>query len=942
MSGRQPVRAGASRAARGTTKPSVLRLARLDLRTDRSGSFSLAALVLVTTVLAGAVPILFARAADDALPAMMAAAEPVQRDLAFKLDGRLVGPIADPLAEVRAAGERLQADLPPSVAGLIDHGVVAADTPELSANELAGDGYTASLGFRAQPNIEERIRFTEGRAPALTKPVTEIAVSAETLSSLKTGQVGWVNGSPLAVGDQLRLFPERGDSMLARIVGVFEPIDPTNDEWADRALLEPRIIVEGDGDRVDVHGTALIATDQVPAVAERFGGAFRYAWRFILDWRGADAETRATIAADLAALRVAYPFRGSTEGSEVPSLSTGLLVILERYFRELAATQAAMTLALIGPACAAAGALGMIAATIARRRHEGVMLVRARGATDRQVLVARLLVAVIIVVPAVAAAALGLILAAGTEWAAGVLAIASTIAILAVALATASTAQLLRESGGQLRQSRPTVWWGGPRSLVRDGLIIALAVVGVVWIGQRSAARPTGGAEVVVGADAATVDPLLLLVPVLVALAGALIAWRAYVPLVRAGAAVAAAHHGFVPVHALRGPSRGAGALQVPLIVLVVTIAVGVFSTIVVLSLQREQDVVAWQFVGADYRVESATRQSLPLDMAEIPGVEAAADVVLRDGVLSGGSVRALTLMGVALDADGYRRVVAGTPADGLLPDALWTTGWTSQSGLSPESPIPAVLIGEAARRPALRVGDPFEMSAFGRASHFQVAGILPEFPGASSPKGTVIVPLAAIKAVEPERTLVADQSFVRASPDLGLEMRAATIGSYGAPNVELASRAEVRAAMEADPLVRDTSIGFVLALLVSVAFSALVVAVAVVRDVASRHGEIALLRALGTRPRQVLGVIVVEQGTVVLSAVTAGLVLGCLMGALAVPSLGLDRFVRPGRLVDAIIEWPVVSSVAVVQALVALLIMLVATAAARRRDPVPAMMRDA
>ena len=238
------------------------------------------------------------------------------------------------------------------------------------------------------------------------------------------------------------------------------------------------------------------------------------------------------------------------------------------------------------------------------------------------------------------------------------------------------------------------------------------------------------------------------------------------------------------------------------------------------------------------------------------------------------------------------------------------------------------MLVGEAARRSALHVGDPFEMSAFGRASYFQVAGILSEFPGATSREGTVIVPLAAIEAAEPERTFVADQSFVRASPELGEAMRAATIGSYGAPNVELVSRADVRAAMEADPLVCDASIGFVLALLASVAFSALVVAVAVVRDVAGRHGEIALLRALGTRPRQVLGVIVVEQGTVVLTAIAGG--------------LALDRFVRPGQIVEADIEWPVVSSVAIVQAVLALLVMLVATLIARRRDPVPAMMRDA
>ena len=65
-------------------------------------------------------------------------------------------------------------------------------------------------------------------------------------------------------------------------------------------------------------------------------------------------------------------------------------------------------------------------------------------------------------------------------------------------------------------------------------------------------------------------------------------------------------------------------------------------------------------------------------------------------------------------------------------------------------------------------------------------------------------------------------------------------------------------------------------------------------------------------------------------------------MGVIAVPSLGLDRFVQPGRVVDATIDWPIVSSVAVAQALLALLVMVVATLVARRRDPAPAMMRDA
>ena len=81
---------------------------------------------------------------------------------------------------------------------------------------------------------------------------------------------------------------------------------------------------------------------------------------------------REAIAAELGTLRVKYPFRGSTEGSDVPSVSTGLLTILERYAAERSAAQAAMILALIGPAAAAVGALAMIAATIARRRQSAV------------------------------------------------------------------------------------------------------------------------------------------------------------------------------------------------------------------------------------------------------------------------------------------------------------------------------------------------------------------------------------------------------------------------------------------------------------------------------------------------------------------------------------------------------------------------------------------
>ncbi len=537
-----------------------------------------------------------------------------------------------------------------------------------------------------------------------------------------------------------------------------------------------------------------------------------------------------------------------------------------------------------------------------------------------------------------------MIVLAGPAWAIGIGLIAVAMAALTLALVIITTRHVLREDAGLLRQARPTAWWGGPRSLVRDGLLVAVAVAGVIWIGQRGATEAAGSSTngVTSASALAGVDPLLVLVPTIVALTGGLIAWRCYLPIVRVLSAVAAAYRGFVPVHALRGPSRGGGSLQVPLVILVVTLAIGVFSTIVLASLQRQQDLVAWMAVGAEYRIDSATRDNLPLGVADVPGVESAAEVILRDGFLAGGSVRAMPVVAEALDAEAYRRVVAGTPADGLLPEAFTSTAWDGSAGTTPETAIPAILVGQAARRPALKVGELFELSGLGKAAHFRVAGIAAEFPGAGSPQGTVIVPAGAVRAADPTHAFAPNQIFVRASPAMGAAMREGTVGRFGAPNVALASRADVRAGLESDPLVRDTSTGFLLAFGVALAFAALVVAAAVVGDVAARHGEIALLRALGTRPRQVLGVIVVEQGTVVITAVLGGLALGCLMGLIAVPSLGLDQFVRPGQIVEATIEWPVVSGVAIAQAALALMVMLAATLVARRRDPVPAMMRDA
>ena len=198
------------------------------------------------------------------------------------------------------------------------------------------NGLKAGLRLRAQPDIEQRIHYVRGRAPQQgTGAGYEIAVSAETAEQLQR-DLGAAMTLCVSCGA-----PEEPETAPVTIVGVFEPIDPSADEWADQALLSPTV-VQVDQEHTEVHGTALIATGDVAPLWKTFSSSFRYAWRFILHWDDSSAAAADTIAAELGTLRVKYPFRGSTEGSDVPSVSTGLLTILERYVAERSTAQAAI------------------------------------------------------------------------------------------------------------------------------------------------------------------------------------------------------------------------------------------------------------------------------------------------------------------------------------------------------------------------------------------------------------------------------------------------------------------------------------------------------------------------------------------------------------------------------------------------------------------------
>ena len=96
-------------------------------------------------------------------------------------------------------------------------------------------------------------------------------------------------------------------------------------------------------------------------------------------------------------------------------------------------------------------------------------------------------------------------------------------------------------------------------------------------------------------------------VPLLAGLAAGLVVLRVYPYPVRGLARVAGRLRGLVTPLALRRAGRAPGAVNVPLVALLVAAALGAFGATVAASIQRGQSLAAWRETGADYRVTSLT-----------------------------------------------------------------------------------------------------------------------------------------------------------------------------------------------------------------------------------------------------------------------------------------------------------------------------------------------
>jgi putative ABC transport system permease protein len=721
------------------------------------------------------------------------------------------------------------------------------------------------------------------------------------------------------------LFARPSLAIEIEVVGRFSVRDPVAAYWYDDRTLG-EIALGGTDDAPIAFATAVFAPDAYVDLLT-LGLPLQYRWRYFVDVDRLDAGSLDLLADDLRRVEAANSTTGALRAGST-QFRSGLLDILERYLDTRSTSEAALSVAALGPLAVAAGAVGLIGVLIVRRRRAGLALARGRGASAGQLLATQLWEGLLVTVPA---SVVGLLVATAVVTSRPS-ELSSTGAVLvalgATGLLLGATWPLARRARRDLERDDPPVFRLAPRRLVFESLIIGLSLAAAWLLRERGVA--TGGQA---GASGGF-DPFLAASPLLIGLSVGLLTIRLYPIPVRALGWLSARRRDLVPVLGLRNLGRHPTTGYLPVLILMLTVAIGTFSSVIAVSIERSQTEVSWREIGADYRIESSARGGLDASLAPraVPGVESVAAALFEpDAPLSTGPGRRYSVLLAAVETQAYNRVLAGSPVDTNVAAFLGAPPAGPDAGTS-AAPIPVVL---STRQPAgsgqVPIGSIVEITVRGRQMIFQVSGRRDTFPGIAPLEPFGIVPFESVAAGWSGTPIQPSVFLVRATSASDAPIRATLPAERGGP--VLVSRYERYAQMHDAPLVAAVTSGFVLALGVALAYAALAVVAVVVLHAQRRSREVAFLRTLGMTDRQLAGLTVVEQGLPVILALAVGVALGLGLAWLLEPGIELDAFSSPGALVTLQVDWPSVAVIAV--SIVGVVVLAVALSSwfARRLD---------
>ncbi len=579
---------------------------------------------------------------------------------------------------VRAASRDAFDGLPVTVGKLESSGSYAL--PRTLQDPAARRGEPDLTQFAALDRT--RLRITGGRAPAAASgdgPV-EVALPAVAAEALELKP-----GGRFTVTDRLR-----DKKQEALVTGVYEAVDPSDPYWQ----LDP---LGGRGVRKLAFTTygPLLTDPSVLASGALSGG--NTAWLATADFAGLTTGSidglRDASAAAPKALSAAPVFSSGV------TARTSLPTVLDQLDRALLVSRSTLMIVAVQLVLLAAYALLLVARLLNSERDGERELLRARGGSRGRITSFAALEALLLAVPAAIVAPLlagpltglladrgdlsriGLRVGAsstGTVW------LVSAGVALACALAVVAPS-LTAGAGG--RRTRAAALPGPVRAGADIGLLLIAAVA--YWQLDRQAG---GGAISGDQAGGLGVDPLLVVAPALALLAGTVLTLRLLPPAARLAERRAAKGRGLPAALAgwqfSRRPLRGAG----PVLLLVLSVAMGMLAIGQSASWDRSQSDQADFASGASVRMAAGTGSGPATAGAysSLPGVRQAAPAYRADVEVAGGRMAEI----VALDtAHADERMLMRSDLSATSPRRLFET-------IAPEpAPRPGLVLPKGSTR---------------------------------------------------------------------------------------------------------------------------------------------------------------------------------------------------------------------------------------------------
>jgi putative ABC transport system permease protein len=747
---------------------------------------------------------------------------------------------------------------------------------------LPGTGATpVKIEVTERQPFGSQLRLLSGHFPVAT-PVPSPGKPGATLEVVMTRQtaatLGLHAGSTFVLPGRELASTGTVTAVTVQVTGIVVPVNPASSFWG----IDPGVLA------ADLQGSDLPGSTQPPYWAgavmvgpgeagelqSYFGSPdLRLEWVFPLDVSSLDGQQVQPLSDAL-----------NQDGTQAPALagdlepvastftiSSSMLFSLNTFIATAQSVDTLLWLLYVSLTVAAVAVLLLAARMVALRRSPEITLLRARGASLRQIAIGTAGEAARLCVPAaVIAAGLAILAVPGAGSAPGTgsaggwwppVAVVAT-AVLGPALIAAWQHRLpRRQTALSPRQQAQT-------RLVIELTLVAAAVTGIVVFRDQAGS----------GLDLYTSSA-----PVLVAIPAVIVVLRLY-PLVLRGLLRAYARTSGAPAFlGLARASRNAVTPALPAFVLVLALTVAAFAGMVRDAVINGEVAASWQLTGADatvgpgYAAQGFTiGPAAARAIAAVPGVTHAAGVVNEFWTTPAGRQVAV----IAVDPGSYAELVAHT--EGFAPVPAGQLAVPAQAG----APQPVLVSPQAAadlgRGPVtLRTS-----RSSARAVQVLVAGVVSSTPALPGGGAFVIMPLAAITPTGPapvNEMLLTGGSIAQA--------QLIAVVRHTLPDAVVAFRSGVLSSLASGPLQHGTFILFSLAVVVAAILGLAVMLLELALGAAERRATLARLATMGLGEGQRAWVVALEVLPAVIAAAVAAWACALALPQVLAPDIDLSVF---------------------------------------------------